>query len=253
MNFLIRAPRGFFSLGYRRCFLHHITVSDLDRPDMYKHPLDPKAVSIIKEHRHDIIFESYTMTNKKTLSFLGRQSMVKYLQKKEFSQKNVRATTIIVDDEEDDIDEDDQEEFDEQQGELGYYKYDSSTQVDDETQKALAEKKQQILGEMAARADTIEEDLNASTHNWMENYESFNEPSETYDAHFGTPGNQDAVAIKILKWNLQLLLLSDPTLPMTKVPCHGCGAELHCVDPGVPGYLPSEIIKNQRKSFLKVS
>ncbi|XP_006868132.1 PREDICTED: nitric oxide-associated protein 1 [Chrysochloris asiatica] len=32
----------------------------------------------------------------------------------------------------------------------------------------------------------------------------------------------------------------DPALPPSGVNCSGCGAELHCQDPGVPGYLPSE-------------
>ncbi|XP_075400383.1 nitric oxide-associated protein 1 [Tenrec ecaudatus] len=32
----------------------------------------------------------------------------------------------------------------------------------------------------------------------------------------------------------------DPTVPRSGVNCSGCGAELHCQDPGVPGYLPSE-------------
>lgn len=32
----------------------------------------------------------------------------------------------------------------------------------------------------------------------------------------------------------------DPTVPPSGLSCSGCGAELHCRDPGVPGYLPSE-------------
>ncbi|XP_058154028.1 nitric oxide-associated protein 1 [Dasypus novemcinctus] len=32
----------------------------------------------------------------------------------------------------------------------------------------------------------------------------------------------------------------DPTVPSSGVSCSGCGAELHCQEPGVPGYLPSE-------------
>ncbi|XP_007944416.2 nitric oxide-associated protein 1 [Orycteropus afer afer] len=32
----------------------------------------------------------------------------------------------------------------------------------------------------------------------------------------------------------------DPAVPPSGVNCSGCGAELHCQDPGVPGYLPSE-------------
>lgn len=32
----------------------------------------------------------------------------------------------------------------------------------------------------------------------------------------------------------------DPTVPRSGLNCSGCGAELHCQDPAVPGYLPSE-------------
>ncbi|XP_058923143.1 nitric oxide-associated protein 1 [Kogia breviceps] len=32
----------------------------------------------------------------------------------------------------------------------------------------------------------------------------------------------------------------DATVPPSGLNCSGCGAELHCQDPGVPGYLPSE-------------
>ncbi|XP_038256825.1 nitric oxide-associated protein 1 [Dermochelys coriacea] len=32
----------------------------------------------------------------------------------------------------------------------------------------------------------------------------------------------------------------DPAVPPSGVSCSGCGAELHCRDPAVPGYLPSE-------------
>ncbi|EPY77711.1 nitric oxide-associated protein 1 [Camelus ferus] len=32
----------------------------------------------------------------------------------------------------------------------------------------------------------------------------------------------------------------DPTVPPSGLNCSGCGAELHCQDPGLPGYLPSE-------------
>ncbi|KAF7236481.1 Nitric oxide-associated protein 1, partial [Varanus komodoensis] len=32
----------------------------------------------------------------------------------------------------------------------------------------------------------------------------------------------------------------DPSVPTSGVSCSGCGAELHCQDPAVPGYLPSE-------------
>ncbi|CAD5115440.1 DgyrCDS4416 [Dimorphilus gyrociliatus] len=35
----------------------------------------------------------------------------------------------------------------------------------------------------------------------------------------------------------------DPTTPISKTPCGGCGAFLHCQNPGIPGYMPSEQFK----------
>ncbi|XP_014439367.1 nitric oxide-associated protein 1 [Tupaia chinensis] len=39
---------------------------------------------------------------------------------------------------------------------------------------------------------------------------------------------------------LSVLGHPDPTVPPSGLNCSGCGAELHCQDSGVPGYLPSE-------------
>ncbi|XP_044536643.1 nitric oxide-associated protein 1 [Gracilinanus agilis] len=46
---------------------------------------------------------------------------------------------------------------------------------------------------------------------------------------------------KVLEKRLHPMVGSpDPTVPVSGVNCSGCGAELHCQDPLVPGYLPSE-------------
>ncbi|KAK9881719.1 hypothetical protein WA026_017237 [Henosepilachna vigintioctopunctata] len=68
---------------------------------------------------------------------------------------------------------------------------------------------------------------------WMLNYDNFddtllNEETLVLDGNinYGTP---------------------DPKTKISKVPCGGCGAHLHCKDPSIPGYLPSEIFKNSLK------
>lgn len=43
----------------------------------------------------------------------------------------------------------------------------------------------------------------------------------------------------------------DPKVPISTVPCHGCGSLLQCADPSVPGYLPSELMSGHEKSMLK--
>ena len=49
----------------------------------------------------------------------------------------------------------------------------------------------------------------------------------------------------------QLYGSPDPSVPASRTPCHGCGAVLHCRDPGVPGYMPSQIFLAAMPSQLK--
>ena len=43
----------------------------------------------------------------------------------------------------------------------------------------------------------------------------------------------------------------DPGIPMSKIPCGGCGALLHCQSPSVPGYLPAEIFVGKSNQELR--
>jgi len=49
----------------------------------------------------------------------------------------------------------------------------------------------------------------------------------------------------------QLFGSPDPTVPASATPCHGCAAVLHCRDPGIPGYIPSQIFLAAKPSQLK--
>lgn len=75
------------------------------------------------------------------------------------------------------------------------------------------------------------DDLSKIPSNWMTDYETFNEKYEdSWEAQYGTP---------------------NPDSKVTSVPCGGCGALLHCKDSEIPGYLPSELLENQREDVLK--
>ena len=43
----------------------------------------------------------------------------------------------------------------------------------------------------------------------------------------------------------------DPKVPISTTPCSGCGALLHCQDPGIPGYMPSQKYKATPKRKLR--
>ncbi|XP_017883737.1 nitric oxide-associated protein 1 [Ceratina calcarata] len=67
---------------------------------------------------------------------------------------------------------------------------------------------------------------------WMSDYEEFDDAliDENWNKYYGTP---------------------DPNSNVSSVPCGGCGALLHCRDPAIPGYLPSELFTNKKKDDLK--
>lgn len=56
--------------------------------------------------------------------------------------------------------------------------------------------------------------------NWMSEYELYDESEPETQSAYGTP---------------------NPLIPTSTVPCGGCGALLHCKEPSIPGYIPSEI------------
>ncbi|CAK9832003.1 Nitric oxide-associated protein 1 [Anthophora retusa] len=62
-------------------------------------------------------------------------------------------------------------------------------------------------------------------HTWMHDYEHFDDTLIDVDwyKNYGTP---------------------NPDSEVSSVPCGGCGALLHCKDPAIPGYIPSEIFFN---------
>lgn len=68
---------------------------------------------------------------------------------------------------------------------------------------------------------------------WMRNYEHFDDSQEI-----------------IGEWS-QYYGKADQSAPISHVPCGGCGALLHCNDPAIPGYLPSEIFLHREDDELK--
>ncbi|XP_043529855.1 nitric oxide-associated protein 1 isoform X2 [Frieseomelitta varia] len=67
--------------------------------------------------------------------------------------------------------------------------------------------------------------------NWMTDYEQFDDSLMNWYARYGTP---------------------DPNSKVSSVPCGGCGALLHCRDPAIPGYLPSELFSSKNTDELKL-
>lgn len=80
-----------------------------------------------------------------------------------------------------------------------------------------------------------DDDLSKVPKDWMTDYEQYNEAftDESWEKNYGTP---------------------NINIPVSKIPCGGCGALLHCQDSAIPGYLPSELFidvpENELKSII---
>lgn len=68
--------------------------------------------------------------------------------------------------------------------------------------------------------------------NWMQDYELYDETEDEIESTYGTP---------------------NPDIPVSEVPCGGCGALLHCKESSIPGYLPSELFQGLSRAQLTVS
>lgn len=73
---------------------------------------------------------------------------------------------------------------------------------------------------------------------WMNDYEMYTEESA------------DACPEEVEIWRRNYGT-EDRSVPVSRVPCGGCGALLHCQDHSIPGYLPSEIFKNCSSDDLR--
>ncbi|XP_063992110.1 nitric oxide-associated protein 1 [Diachasmimorpha longicaudata] len=82
-------------------------------------------------------------------------------------------------------------------------------------------------GEKSRRAEMKrpQDSLENVPPNWMTDYEQYNDADDedSWEFNYGTPNRN---------------------IPISSVPCGGCGAHLHCQDAAIPGYLPSELFTN---------
>lgn len=111
----------------------------------------------------------------------------------------------------------------------------SSSKIDYDDSKLVPSKK-------ATNTDiTTEQEFDRSNINqWMTNYEYFDDTKIASELEDGGEN----------EW-LNQYGTPDPTVGVSRVPCGGCGALLHCSDPAIPGYLPSELFKYRKEEELK--
>jgi len=73
-----------------------------------------------------------------------------------------------------------------------------------------------------------------------------------------TPINKKYLRFEEEQLNEQMILsdefdygTADPSIPISQIPCGGCGALLHCQSTSVPGYLPSEVFAGNSRHQLR--
>jgi len=99
---------------------------------------------------------------------------------------------------------------------------------------ANLEKEKFNLQEYLGERDTYKEDLPTNVpFNWMVDVEQYDDTLQDniWLSNYGTP---------------------DPNSSISSIPCGGCGALLHCKDPALPGYLPSELFLKRSNQELRV-
>lgn len=82
---------------------------------------------------------------------------------------------------------------------------------------------------------------------WMTNYEYFDD-TKCHQTDYERDGDNET---SVFSERASHYGTPNPNSGVSRVPCGGCGALLHCIDPAIPGYLPSEIMKGRNDTELK--
>ncbi|XP_066253166.1 nitric oxide-associated protein 1 [Euwallacea similis] len=107
-----------------------------------------------------------------------------------------------------------------------------SSKVEDNAEPKKSVDTNTIKEEMKAKKEILDK----TPDNWMTYYENYERDLEDIE-------NESLVDWQTESSNINFGT-TDPRCPISRTPCGGCGAYLHCKDAAIPGYIPSEIFKN---------
>lgn len=217
--------------------LNHVRVtSELEKKESTeKNPEDKDFKTLLQKYQDKITFNSYLEHEKLELGYfkyhLKTLKKAKEEEKKQYVNKSLPPLPIA----------------------LQYYvEKEKLLKTESEPEKEIGEEVFQLP---FAKTTPVELDKNDNTElsaqksapseneefdktdldKWMINYEYYDDTQldaseDEWSKRYGTP---------------------DPSVGITKVPCGGCGALLHCSEPAIPGYLPSEILRDRTEEELK--
>lgn len=101
--------------------------------------------------------------------------------------------------------------------------------------------------EIKASSKTNNEFDHSNIDKWMTNYEYFDD-TKLQLSNYENYGDDETSEISEQSSRYGT---PNPNSGVSRVPCGGCGALLHCSDPAIPGYLPSEIMRGRNDTELK--
>lgn len=195
-------------------------------------PLNTGLQQLYDRHKSAILYSSFLERNKLNLGYVKTKVLMQLLKKREQKlaedNANVRPFSVALkywDESKTDFDE---KIITKSNDDDSQWKADLMQEISYSKQKAeLVEEFQRSQFAVADR-----DEQKPFVNDWMNDYDIFDDTESSTHSQFGTP---------------------DPSVPVSKIPCYGCGALLQCAEPSLPGYLPSELFKGKEHSVLKVT
>lgn len=193
--------------------------------------LNPRLQQLYDRNKSAILYSSFLEDNKLNLGFVKTKQLTQFLKHRErkLAEENIKVRPFSIalkywDESKTDFDE----------KVITDAKPDDSQWKTDLINEMHSKRKVKLLKEFKQyRTALVDEDgQKPFVNDWMNDYDIFDDSEFNTHPQFGTP---------------------DPSEPVSKIPCYGCGALLQCADCSLPGYLPSELYKGKRVEVLKVT
>ncbi|KAG4075871.1 hypothetical protein HA402_003697 [Bradysia odoriphaga] len=205
-------------------------VRTIDPDILEEKALDPRVRQLYDRHKSAILYSSVVESSKLNLGYVKSKILTQKLkaQQEKLTVENVRVKPFSLalkywDESKKDFD-----------GKVISDANPNNTQWKSDLINEISnsKRKRQLLREMQQSQSLIgdENDPKPFTNYWMNDYDIYDDSESEAHSQFGTP---------------------DPSVPVSKVPCYGCGSLLQCADSSLPGYLPSELFKGKNAAVLK--
>lgn len=216
----------------RHRLIHTSQCARTNDPDiLVEKPLNTHTQQLFDRHKSAILYSSHMERNQLNLGYVKTKILTKMLKDREqkLANENVKVRPFSValkywDEAKTDIDEEDIVEVSPK---------DTQWKTDLINEMSNSRRKVELFKELKQSESVLvdKDEQKPFVNDWMNDYDIFDDSKCSTHTQFGTP---------------------DPSVPVSKIPCYGCGALLQCADSSLPGYLPSELFKGRRREVLKV-